>query len=154
MYALSALIGSRDLLRAGSKHLRTASLVELTAVLAMIPVTKELRAELGAPGVDASLSRFECLSRGVQQLAIALSQAGPVAYVEAEYFGGTGGQASVVFEQGRMAAAPLATQTRAPTTPSDPINTILRILGVERAPGLDEFDTVGLGRHRHTDDWH
>jgi hypothetical protein len=34
-----------------------------------------------------------------------------------------------------------------------PINLVLRELGVQAAAEMDEFDTLGLGQHRHTDKW-
>jgi len=34
-----------------------------------------------------------------------------------------------------------------------PFNQVLRRLGVLRGEAIDEFDAVGLNRHRSTDDW-
>jgi hypothetical protein len=34
-----------------------------------------------------------------------------------------------------------------------PLNRALRELGVARGEAFDEFDAVGLGKHRHTEDW-
>jgi len=86
------------------------------------------------------------LSGPVAFVAEQLSQHGPVAYVETEYFGGTGEQAATVWESGNLRMPP----TKAP---SGPINSALRIMGV--SPGLmhDEFEAVGLGRNRNNDDW-
>ncbi|MER6666309.1 hypothetical protein ABT256_17340 [Amycolatopsis japonica] len=54
------------------------------------------------------------------------SEHGAVAYVEAEYFGGAGTQFAQVWEGGETILGPLY---------------------------FDEFDAVGLGRHRSTDEW-
>ena len=73
-----------------------------------------------------------------------LSTRSPVAYVEAEFWAGEGSQLSVVWRAGEVAQGPLY----AP----DAISVALRALGV-RALGSDEFDALGLGRHRAVDDW-
>ena len=36
---------------------------------------------------------------------------------------------------------------------SDVFDRARRHLGVERLGAVDEFDALGLGRHRHTEDW-
>ncbi|MEU8241210.1 hypothetical protein AB0C07_23445 [Actinoplanes missouriensis] len=63
------------------------------------------------------------------------------ALVMTDYFGGTGEQWACVYIAGRRVE-----------TVSD-INAALRVLGVQAAEGLDEFDTVGLAHHRTTPDY-
>ena len=60
------------------------------------------------------------------------------ALIETDYFGGFGEQFATVYERDK----------RVFDVTSDGINQALRLVGVERAPGLDEFDTIGLGKHR------
>jgi hypothetical protein len=72
--------------------------------------------------------------------AARLSDAGPVAWVEAEYFGGVGEQHAVVWRHG--VGEEVGT-----------INAALQALGVRRSGDHDEFDTLGLGRYRATADW-
>ena len=36
---------------------------------------------------------------------------------------------------------------------SNPINQALKMMGVKAKPGMDEFDTVGLGRYRTNEDF-
>jgi hypothetical protein len=78
------------------------------------------------------------------------------AYVEAEFWGGTGMQASVVLEHSRILSGPVIS--------SGAINYALRYLGVDDqssvtflgvpAPtGRDPFDMAGLGRHRSVGGW-
>jgi hypothetical protein len=69
-----------------------------------------------------------------------------VAYIETEYFGGTGTQAAAVWEGGKIILAPRRADI-------GPINDALRLLGVTRTPTQDEFDVAGLRRHRRTEDW-
>jgi hypothetical protein len=59
------------------------------------------------------------------------------ALIITEYFGGVGEQDARVY-RGRRAADPSVTR----------INSALAYLGVVAGRGMDEFDTVGLGRHR------
>jgi hypothetical protein len=58
------------------------------------------------------------------------------ALIQTEYFGGAGSQWACVF-------------TGAHRDSAGTINGALHALGVVRAPGLDEFDTVGLSAHRY-----
>ena len=70
------------------------------------------------------------------------------AYIETDYFGGTGSQAAAIFSDWPPALLLADEDTNAPAQPESPINTALRSLGVRAAPGQDEFDTVGIGRFR------
>jgi len=74
-----------------------------------------------------------------------MSKRGLVGYIVAEYFGGCGDQFSIIWSDGEIVFGPL----RQP----DAINQALRRFGVNADQGKDEFDSVGLGRHRHTDQW-
>jgi len=65
--------------------------------------------------------------------------------LEARFYAGVGTQASVGWCDGALRHGPVV----AP----DAINRALRFLGVQPQDGKDEFDTVGLGRRRSTDDW-
>ena len=89
---------------------------------------------------------FWKLSGPIAFVAEQLSQHGPVAYVETEYFGGTGEQAATVWDSGKVRMPP----TKAP---SGPINSALRMLGARASLMHDEFEAVGLGRNRSNDDW-
>jgi hypothetical protein len=62
--------------------------------------------------------------------------------VEAAFTGGYGGHATMLWEHGEQLLPP-----------GDSINTVLKQLGVVCAQGLDEFDTLGLGRYRSTKQW-
>jgi hypothetical protein len=84
--------------------------------------------------------------RVVLSLAAALTRAADCgqiptfALVMTEYFGGIGAQWASVFTAGRCIGG------------VRDINDALRVLGVRAIGGADEFDTVGLGRHRHAPD--
>jgi hypothetical protein len=67
------------------------------------------------------------------------------AVIETDYFGGMGSQSAVVY-RGSEEIMPAETDS------GGPINKALRVLGVVRQQGRDEFDTVGLGQYRDFDD--
>ena len=69
--------------------------------------------------------------------ALVGSQTPTFAIIETDYFGGAGGQAAGLYIRTHRANGDAAS-----------IDDVLRMLGVVAAPGLDEFDTVGLGAHR------
>ena len=81
--------------------------------------------------------------------------AAPVAYLEAETFGGTGTQAMVLWRDGEVWLGPVTTRATAARASAEDgaVNQALRHLGVGRPGAIDEFDALGLGRHRHTEDW-
>ncbi len=81
------------------------------------------------------------------------SLSGPVALVEAEFFGGCGTQRAQVWEHGRSVLGPLVLEEDDPVPAVTPISLALRRLGVEKGSHYDEFDAVGLGRHRSTARW-
>ncbi|GAA3114916.1 hypothetical protein GCM10017687_30150 [Streptomyces echinatus] len=97
---------------------------------------------------------FWRLPGGFEELLARWSAAGPVAYVEAEYFGGVGEQRAAVWVDGTLALGPLDEPTRKRfSRPVSPISQALRRLGARRTLGEDEFEAVGLDSHRNNEDW-
>jgi hypothetical protein len=87
------------------------------------------------------------LSSALKKTLSKLSSQAPVAFIETEYFGGTGTQAATVYDQGHCVMSPISEET-------GPISRALSILGVTILPGHpDEFSTAGLNRHRNNDKW-
>ncbi|TDT98246.1 hypothetical protein EDD99_6468 [Streptomyces sp. 846.5] len=105
-------------------------------------------------GTTAQTMGFWFLPGGFERVLSAWSGTGPVVYVEAEYFGGVGTQRTAVGARGALAFGPFAVEENE-SVPREgtPISRALRLLGVAADRGLDEFDTVGLRRHRHVEDW-
>lgn len=147
MYQLEAVIAAEHVLN----HLTTgagaeARVVPLGARLCLVPMTDALFgavADAGAPKAEA----FWKLPAGYGAVLAACSVHGPVAYVEAEFFGGAGEQNAQVWDAGEVVLGPLHAED------GSPVSQALRRLGVEKGRHQDEFDAVGLDRHRHTDDW-
>jgi hypothetical protein len=144
-YSLEALIGPALGPQPGLPPL---TVVALPHDLGLLPLVPGLLKALGPLADEAGVERLEDMpyvKLGVLWLAAKLSTAGRVVYVEAEFFGGVGEQASAGWENGEMVFGPV--------TASDAINQALRWLGVSAAPPDDEFDALGLGRHRFTERW-
>jgi hypothetical protein len=124
--------------------------VDLTAELALVPIP-------GASGQNFDDEQPLLLERPFpSQLASVLadaSGAGPVAYLEAAFHGGSGEQASIVWDRGTVVLGPLLDLDVSPSADA-PINRALQRLGVRtEPPAEDEFATIGLGRHRWTGQW-
>jgi hypothetical protein len=151
-YILQALIAREKTFAAKGPPVRQARVALLAEGIALMPLTDALCAEMGgepSPREVASGDEYGTFTRllpGVEAWARRLSASGPVAYVEAEFHGGQGGQCALVWSQGRVVLGPLS-------GPIGPINQALRALGVGPGRHHDEFAAVGLGRHRFTEDW-
>ncbi|GAA3473643.1 hypothetical protein [Nonomuraea roseola] len=91
---------------------------------------------------------------GFDRLLARWSRHRPIAYVEAEYFGGVGEQSAAVWERERISLGPLKVGERESSpVEGSPVSQALRSIGVRRRWAHDEFDAVGLGQHRHIEDW-
>jgi len=100
--------------------------------------------EAAAHAADREPS-FDMAPRGLAE-AMAAITAGVVAlaYVETEYFGGTGDQSGGAWIGG---------EARCAARGHGSINSALHAIGVADAEGMDAFDTIGLGRRRSMDDY-
>jgi hypothetical protein len=144
-YVIEAFLGAEDSLRRLDREIRT---VPLSAGIAMAPFTSELRSAMGsmaATGDPEPSWPFRKLSKEAARIAQEASLGGSLAYVEAEYFGGAGDQGSIVWKDGGVLSGP--------TGEAHAINHALRQLGVNATSERDEFDVVGLGTQRATEDW-
>ena len=141
-YYVQALVGTVEALTEHASDFQHTRLVLLPQRMALIPLTDELCLEVGK-GSEAD--GFEKLSVPVLQWALRISFIAPVAHIEAEFFGGAGGQSAIVRSRGSEAMPPIHSQ--------DAINQALRFLGVQIGNAQDEFDAPGLGRYRNTRNW-
>jgi hypothetical protein len=119
--------------------------VRLPQDMVLIPLDTDQRLKLDiefCPLTDGSATE---LPAPLITLASELSQNGHIAYIEAEIFGGTGIQASQQFSHGK-AISTITIEINA-------INIALKSLGVSQTNTSEEFDAIGLGNHRDTDQW-
>jgi hypothetical protein len=147
-YVLEAFVAPEGTLKDLVGRSPRGRVIRIHAGIDMTPFTDELRSALGSTedlGDPEQSWPFRRLSRPAARLAQQASHGQRLAYVEAEYFGGEGDQASIVWEAGSIVSGPSHGQNA--------INDALRCLGVQAAPGKDEFDTVGLGQWRSTEEW-
>jgi hypothetical protein len=157
-YELCALAGPHEVAAQAAGQAGVAQ-VELPQGYGLVLITPAVLDRLGGGTGKAFGSTFWYLSAGVEALARRVSHTGPIAYLEAEMFGGTGTQATVVWLNGEIWLGPATTQFGWPppdraSSPHWAFNQALRQLGVTRGAAYDEFEAVNLGRHRHTEDWH
>jgi hypothetical protein len=141
-YYLQAIIGRQQTLAQHASEFQHARIIPLAQGIAIIPITDALYAEIGEGG---DVDRFYKLSPGIERWALGISAVAPVAYIEAEFFGGTGCQSAVAWSAGSRVLGPVHSQHA--------INETLHFFGVRVSDAHDEFDAVGLGRHRDTHDW-
>ncbi|WP_280675290.1 hypothetical protein [Kitasatospora sp. MAA19] len=157
-YELQALIGTCELLAVAAAEVPVARVVPLAQGLALIPVTPAVLSALQSDGDTrkaADGAGFGWHPEGFELRLAAWSKAGPIACVEADYFGGSGTQRAAVWDDGRITLGPLTSGEFEPSPPEgSPISRALRRLGARTEEGrVDEFDSVGLSAHRSTDGW-
>ncbi|HEY7415030.1 MAG TPA: hypothetical protein VH593_07545 [Ktedonobacteraceae bacterium] len=161
-YSLEALIG-KDAFVIVPQLYPAAQVVRLRHGLQMLPLTRAFTSELRAsrpaeqtlPWEEMMKTRglpswFEKRNDIVADLASQLSEVAPVAYVEANFFGGVGGQSALIWQQRQIVFA------RSDTHGIGAINEALRYLGVQASntnSWFDEFMMVGLGQKRDTEQW-
>lgn len=100
-------------------------------------------------GVSGFVSDHPLLnSRVIHHMVNSIAQDPLFAVIETDYFGGTGSQAAVVYRGEIEVMAHDWTEVRPAKYSFGPINRALRMLGVIKAKGRDEFETVGLDKYR------
>ncbi len=153
-YVLNAVIAAEVLLRQAVRDLPEAVVVPLAHDFAMVPMTDELFDSVSAGPSRSADDVFWKLPSGFGRVLAAWSNDGPVAYVEADIFGGAGTQTAQVWDGGAVVLGPLHLPEQKPFPPmGSPISQALRRLGAVKSQHFDEFEAVGLGRHRRMEDW-
>ncbi|MFI2763573.1 hypothetical protein ACH5A3_32690 [Streptomyces echinatus] len=152
-YELHAVIAGDELLCGWARGVPEAQVAPLRQGLSLLPITDELFDSV-TDGSPTGALGFRRLPGGFGESLARWSAEGPVAYVEAEYFGGVGEQRAAVWVDGTLALGPLDEPTRKRfSRPVSPISQALRRLGARRTLGEDEFEAVGLDSHRNNEDW-
>ena len=147
-YWLEALIFPDANLDCFFASLTHAHRIRMPQHLCLLPIIREFRDEIAEhyPATQTvTYKEMDLLSGSVIELAKAISSIVPVAYIEATYTGGYGGQESIVWKDSEVVLGPLTVQ--------DSINRALRFLGVSKGEAADEFEAIGLHLHRWTKDW-
>lgn len=159
-YQLSAVVADVELLREQTAGLDHAVLAALRQDFALLPVTPQLVQELTghlpdfATGEPSAEQPFRLvLSPTLGGLLARWSRQGPVAYLEAEFAGGLGHQAAVVWLAGEVTWGPHVDHTLDRPRAEWPINAALARLGVEPGAWIDPFAELGLHLERDTAGW-
>ncbi|MGR4042042.1 hypothetical protein [Pseudomonas sp. 910_21] len=156
MHWIQTLIGPLEVLAEVRAELPSAVLCPLCQGLALIPVTEALEVQLQgrAQGRLSAVRPFSGeLACGVAELAAQLSDRGPIVYAATYFHGGTGGQDAVVWLEGEVVLNIGDEEDDMSPWPDSPISRALRRIGVVAKVGEDEFDALGLGRHRSNQAW-
>lgn len=142
-YTLQALVMKSGSLRAPLPG--ALKVVPLSAGADLIPIDASALKALGLPFLPLTDEGSAGLPIGISKLCEKLSAHGSLAYIEAEFFGGSGTQAHAIYSAGKSVGAPVVSESS--------INDALRYLGINKGDSLDEFEAVGLGQHRNTESW-
>ena len=149
---IHGFVSTTAVLQSVGQALPQAQFIPLSQGLAFMPFTEAIKIQLAqtdALSSELAFDQFETLTQRLAAIASSLSAAGPLAYVETEYFGGLGTQSAIVWTNGVVVLGPLLTDS----TREGAINQALSHLGVVRSTHLDEFDAIGLGRYHTDEDW-
>jgi hypothetical protein len=154
-YEIAGVVARAGLLAAAARELPMAVPAPLRQGFALLPMTDELFDAVTDDGTaGAGRFGFWKFPSGFDRTLLAWSEGGPLAYIEAEFFGGVGSQRAAVWSAGELILGPIAVKEReAFAEAGSPISQALRALGAAAGDGADEFDAVGLNAHRHIDDW-
>ncbi len=139
-----------------------AKIVQLSGQLRLVPVTEDLLDPVATGSPEAGpVHPGWVLDERVCRLAREMSSGRRVLYVFSETFG-PGTQEAAGWDHGELVYGPSGTCDlesdlepgyRVADRSDSAINAGLRMMGVQAAPGLDEYATAGLASHRFTDDW-
>jgi hypothetical protein len=153
---IRGFIARQDDLRKAAASLPGAQVVPLSLGFGFLPVTEQLAGD----DEPAPFEHLERLTARLGAWAEEQSRTFPLAYVETDYFGGDGWQAAMAWVGGGAVFGPVRTSDlweggKFVPTPllEGAINRAVRHLGVERGAARDEFDALGLGRHRDNESW-
>lgn len=150
-YALQAIIAPASALATVANG-ADMPVCQLGQRLALLPMTEAFHDRVSK--LDGERLGFWLMPGGFGETLAEWSLTGPVAYVEAEYFGGVGEQRAALWDRGDLVLGPLhcGEHEHFPLQGS-PISQVLRRLGARRRLSGDEFDAIGLARHRDMDGW-
>lgn len=144
---VQAFIGHRETLESLRACYHASRVVVLAGDWTLLPLTAMLF-EAIAPASDRaerSEKGFEFLTGAIRRVLLHHSASRDLAYIETSYFGGSGDQGAIVARHGRVIFGP--------QLGAGSINAALLLLGVEKGTAHDEYDALGLGRHRSNEAW-
>lgn len=146
-HCIRAIIGTHEAVQGLAEDWVYAKETELPRGFGMIFCTiklleniEELMESSGEAVDEPNIPELEYFDAAVHELMESYSLRTKLAYIETDYFGGTGTQAGILYENGKPAA---------PKSGEGTVNALLKDLGVWRKPDKDEFNMLGLEKYRH-----
>ncbi len=122
------------------------SWITLSQSMTLAPLGTSFCEQNSIPFLPFSDEGLEGIPAQIAEICQAISLNGKVAYIEAEFHGGEGGQAAILWNNGKIKGEIIVAE--------DAINQALKYLDVKNINCRDEFEALGLGRYRNTDDWY
>lgn len=117
---------------------------------------EEIRGEKIDSVLEGSQSNIKWTELGANILATTripnirdFGQDKTIAKIETDYFGGSGNQSAKLFINNEKVYDKSDEQDWSLT----PINDVLKQMGIISNQGMDEFDTIGLGKYRKNEDF-
>ncbi|HAA13417.1 MAG TPA: hypothetical protein DCE41_17695 [Cytophagales bacterium] len=158
-HSIQAAIGQSatlDLIKGTWVDAAALPLTQAFSLMPLIPTLSDGIEELFKPAHSDPFSSFNYRSGFVIEWLKHSSEQGPLAYLETDFFGGTGSQSAIIFQGGEVSPGLLTTQIRENQqgqleqipAGTSAISQVLKKLGVAVAGVEDEFDTLGLGKFR------
>ncbi|HWU73090.1 MAG TPA: hypothetical protein VN137_06365 [Sphingomonas sp.] len=148
---INALIGKRSVLAGLIDRLGIPAPTDLPFDLVIIPLDEgrlDALALSSAPAYDG----FTYLTPDIVSVIALALDGGAALYIETDYFGGIGGQAAGLVQNGSLVWSAVSSNENSVSLPDKtPISAGLAKLGVIAEAGRDEFDEVGLVRFRSLD---
>ena len=144
-YTLKAYIGKEENLKPILEKYSESQKISLNGGISMILMTDELFDEINDMKYSSGISKFELLTENIELKTIELIKNRELAYVESDFFGGQGGHIGIIWNNGKREFLGKFNKNA--------MNNILKKLGVKNSSLKDEFETVGLDKNRHTEDW-
>ncbi|MDB5292418.1 MAG: hypothetical protein JWL69_3659 [Phycisphaerales bacterium] len=148
-HMINGFIANAENLSRAARHKSNCHLCFLEQGFAFLPVFADM---VDPQERVSSMQEFYGLTDSLSQWAMAESTQYSIVYIETDYFGGTGAQAAISWRDGQISFGPLMTgdgpRAKRSTLLDGAVNQCLRHLGVLRGDASDEFDAMGLGRHR------
>lgn len=144
-YNLKAFIGQVERLEPVTSRFKNAKLISLNEQIALIPMTGDLFNEINDYRTNNNIDGYEYLTTAIESEILKTINTGLIAYIEVDYFGGVGIQNGILWKNDKRIFEHRGTK--------DVVNSILQQFGITRSKSGDEFETVGLNRHRYTEDW-
>lgn len=130
---ISGFIGPTQHLKDQTKELTNAQVIPLAQGMAFLPMGSELYEEIW------KFNRYP-----MKWLAKKFKPV-PIAWIETDYFGGFGEQSAILWKDGK--------KRRFRKRQGGNIDEAMKELGVVCEGDKDEFDTLGLCKHRLNESW-